>query len=346
MGVLYGREFIALVGDAKSERRLSLKEVHLWAVAAHNERGQMYGMTKADDGGMDGYHPYRYHLTGVVLILVAAGVRDEIKLMAALLHDVFEDTSKTVRDAIEAGIPLRAVALAYACTDGAEGTRYEKKMVALKKLRRIWGSKPIKLADRLHNFGHAIDCADERKERLYIDEHPTFSRMLRSRFCVCATRRLWRQLDWIMTPEGRHVRLGRSGCCANADGSRSRLTLWWHRRSARRRAELRYMQSGRKSRVSQPRPAVWIRKRASSAVERTTTQGTQEGDRLPGAFLRGDTFSPEHHLQCCTVAHGEHLRIQRGRDAGSIPRQCAMHVALGYAHSRGLEHGSRTGSLE
>jgi len=211
------REFLEIVGDARPTCRLTISEVHDLAVRLHRQKNQRYGMTKDHDGGMDGWHEYRHHLTAVLLILRLAGITDECFLAAALMHDVFEDTDFTVRDAIIAGVPIYAVAMAWACTDAAKGTRAEKKAEAYRKINLVYGAVIVKVADRIHNAGHSLESGSVGKFEFYKLEQTSFAEALEATFHAQSQTNLWHHLEWLLfSSEGHHLVYKRSECCENA----------------------------------------------------------------------------------------------------------------------------------
>jgi hypothetical protein len=158
---------------------LSLKETKLWAIAAHGT--QFYGGTKTDDGGMDGNHPFSFHLNKVDDVLIRFGFYTEYGIReGGQLHDVFEDTLKRVRDALAAGIVLYAVMLAWACTDGRGKSRREKKRIAFRKIRSTPDAVIVKYADRIANFEHAVLTGNLRKVLMYLGEMKEFEEALQN----------------------------------------------------------------------------------------------------------------------------------------------------------------------
>lgn len=105
------------------------------ATAAHNEQIDKVGQ------------PYILHPLAVAQLIAADG-HDEATIIAAILHDVFEDTEVTPGEVIGRGIPREAVDLALALTrrDEQQGDEYYEQVIAA-------GPKAIavKRADIRHN---------------------------------------------------------------------------------------------------------------------------------------------------------------------------------------------------
>src|SRR5689334_1627887 len=76
--------------------------------AAHQHQDQRRKGPRAE--------PYVNHLIEVATLLTQAGVSDVEVLMAAVLHDVVEDTDTTIDD-VEARFGPRVAAFVLACSD-------------------------------------------------------------------------------------------------------------------------------------------------------------------------------------------------------------------------------------
>ncbi|XP_034487767.1 guanosine-3',5'-bis(diphosphate) 3'-pyrophosphohydrolase MESH1 [Drosophila innubila] len=97
--------------------------------------------------------PYVNHVINVSTILaVEAGVADEAVLMAALLHDVVEDTDATFGD-VENLFGADVCSLVREVTDDKSLEKQERKRIQIKKASKTTSrAKLIKLADKLDNL--------------------------------------------------------------------------------------------------------------------------------------------------------------------------------------------------
>jgi guanosine-3',5'-bis(diphosphate) 3'-pyrophosphohydrolase len=109
--------------------------------------------------------PYVVHPLEVMQILLRHGVEDETTLVAALLHDVVEDTKVTI-DEVRARYGDRVATAVAAVTKPADAPKGEVKRIARELLR----SGPpaahlVKMADRLSNLRDLdrLSWTDERK---------------------------------------------------------------------------------------------------------------------------------------------------------------------------------------
>ena len=113
--------------------------------------------------------PYILHPTSVACILVELGM-DTQSIVAALLHDVVEDTSHTILD-IEKMFGKEIANLVdgvtklgkipYSSQEEQQAENLRKMLIAMAEDIRVI---IIKLADRLHNM-RTIDCMDAQKRR-------------------------------------------------------------------------------------------------------------------------------------------------------------------------------------
>lgn len=192
---------------------MNLQEVRRWCAAAHGNQG--YGNTSVDDGGMDGYHPYSFHLRKTEQVALRFGFRDISIRKACWGHDVLEDTGKTIGDLLAAGFTPYEVALIWAVTDGDGATRHERKLEAYRKIRQTPGAVIVKLCDRIANLEHAIQAGSERKFKLYKREMREFEAKLRDRSDTRVAA-MWEHLNWLFTAEA-HSRLwGTLRCCRDS----------------------------------------------------------------------------------------------------------------------------------
>lgn len=194
---------------------MNLQSKQEYLAIAHGD--QCYGNTATDDGGMDGYHPYRVHLAETAAVAQRFGVTNPAILIACWGHDVLEDTDTTLEDLLHAGFDPYEVTLMWACTDGDGGTRAERKAEAYSKIRVVPGAVTVKLCDRIANVEHGIKAGYERKYELYRHELPEFERSLRDLQPEDETvQQLWQHLNWLFTEEARETLWATTRCCGNA----------------------------------------------------------------------------------------------------------------------------------
>jgi (p)ppGpp synthase/HD superfamily hydrolase len=138
---------------------LKLDDAIVFAADAH--RGQM----RIIPG-----EPYITHPLRVLSILVRHGVTDEEMLVAAVLHDVVEDTPVTL-DGIRRKFGGRVSDLVAALTKPADRERPDRHEAVLEQLRALPEAGVIKMADRLDNLSELqlTDWTGDRK-RLYAEQ--------------------------------------------------------------------------------------------------------------------------------------------------------------------------------
>lgn len=97
--------------------------------------------------------PYINHPINVSTILsVEAGIKDEAVLMAALLHDVVEDTDATFSD-LEQQFGPDVTSLVREVTDDKSLEKQARKQLQIENAAKTTGrAKLIKLADKLDNL--------------------------------------------------------------------------------------------------------------------------------------------------------------------------------------------------
>lgn len=110
--------------------------------------------------------PYLTHPASVALLLAKAGITDDEVLVAALLHDVVEDTDCSI-EALAAEFPPTVVELVSALTErkrddsGQKRTWQERKTEHLEHIAAAsWKARAIALADKLHNLGSMLTDLD------------------------------------------------------------------------------------------------------------------------------------------------------------------------------------------
>lgn len=97
--------------------------------------------------------PYVNHPINVCTILsVEAGIKDDAVLMAALLHDVVEDTDATFAD-VEQQFGPDVASLVREVTDDKTLEKQERKRLQIENASKTTSrAKLIKLADKLDNL--------------------------------------------------------------------------------------------------------------------------------------------------------------------------------------------------
>ncbi|ALC47149.1 Mesh1 [Drosophila busckii] len=118
--------------------------------------------------------PYVNHVINVSTILaVEAGVQDEAVLMAALLHDVVEDTDATFAD-VEALFGSDVCNLVCQVTDDKSLEKQERKRLQIVNAAKSSSrAKLIKLADKLDNLrdlqiNTPSGWTEERREQYFV----------------------------------------------------------------------------------------------------------------------------------------------------------------------------------
>ena len=134
-----------------------IEKAYNYAKEAHGDQRRVSGI------------PYILHPTSVACILVGLGM-DTDSIIAALLHDVVEDTDKTLEDVTkEFGSDIALLIdgltkiskIAFTNREEQQAESLRKMLIAMSNDIRVI---IIKLADRLHNM-RTIDCMHEQKRR-------------------------------------------------------------------------------------------------------------------------------------------------------------------------------------
>jgi (p)ppGpp synthase/HD superfamily hydrolase len=139
-----------------------LREAYQFATACHGDQLRPTG------------DPYERHLLEAVEVLATgAGVRDRDILVAALLHDVVEDTACTLEQVRERFGPAVAELVDWVTkTDPPSGD--DREAARLAYLRRLASAPPqavlVKLADRLSNVQRLDRHPRPEKRRSYYRE--------------------------------------------------------------------------------------------------------------------------------------------------------------------------------
>lgn len=114
----------------------------------------------------DGSH-YYYHLVDATQDLLNHGVRDEITIIACLLHDLVEDVKWATIGYVEAEYG-EEVAIVVDLVTKKKHVDYKKvgnMYIYLDRIRFNWRASLIKTADRKHNFSTLRHATREKKLR-------------------------------------------------------------------------------------------------------------------------------------------------------------------------------------
>ncbi|MFF4579803.1 HD domain-containing protein [Streptomyces sp. NPDC001373] len=154
------RRQLAVVAPEVSVRRLG--EAVAFAEEAHGDQKRPAG------------EPYVEHLLEVVEVLVSGvGVRDEDLLVAAVLHDVVEDTDRTAKE-VGARFGPRVEAWVGWVTKPEPGADEDPAEVRNRYLQSLRGAPPevllLKLADRYSNVQRLDTHPRPEKRRSYYRE--------------------------------------------------------------------------------------------------------------------------------------------------------------------------------
>ena len=114
--------------------------------------------------------PYVNHLIDVAAILTrVASVTDADILIAALLHDVIEDTEVTAAE-VESQFGPRVRALVTALTDDKSLPKLERKRLQIEHMRTAeHDAKLIKIADHCSNTATLPGCWTKQRRVEYLD---------------------------------------------------------------------------------------------------------------------------------------------------------------------------------
>lgn len=151
-------DLVELINDSDNDFDLLLiQKAYLLARAAHKEQRRVSGV------------PYILHPTSVACILVQIGMDTE-SIVAALLHDVVEDTDveldeikkkfgETVAEIVDGVTKLSKIT--YSNREERQAENLRKMLIAMSNDIRVI---IVKLADRLHNL-RTIDVMKPQKQR-------------------------------------------------------------------------------------------------------------------------------------------------------------------------------------
>ncbi|CAN5665961.1 hypothetical protein BH10CYA1_BH10CYA1_41570 [soil metagenome] len=163
----------------------TIRETRRFAIKAHGT--QKYGPFS-----------YSYHLRAAENVARRFGFTSRLIITAIWLHDVIEDCKLSVSYLVLAGLDPRAVAMAWAVSDGEGATRKERKATTYEKIRTTPGAKIVKLCDRIANVEFSsADLGDPKKFEMYRSEYAEFQRQLRDK-TELELEPLWLHLDSLL----------------------------------------------------------------------------------------------------------------------------------------------------
>ncbi len=143
-----------------------------------------------------GARPYKYHLIEVLSVLIEFGVMDEDLLIAALLHDLVEDTKVTLID-LDAKFGTDVSDIVWRVT-GVGKNREARNEVAYAKIKRSEKALILKLADRIAN----VRAGGPAYVGMYRKEHPRFCEALGNRHMGHnITAVMWLELDSMLSTD-------------------------------------------------------------------------------------------------------------------------------------------------
>lgn len=117
-------------------------------------------------------------------------------LVAAWLHDSFEDTSLT-RTEVEAQFDFEIAELVWRVTDEPGATHKERKPATYRKTRESKAAIILKLADRIANVESSL-ASKNSLLRLYRREQDEFKQALKPMSNSEMTQRMWDHLDQLL----------------------------------------------------------------------------------------------------------------------------------------------------
>ncbi|NCF45596.1 MAG: RelA/SpoT family protein [Proteobacteria bacterium] len=149
---------VANLGYLSDEETSLVRQAHAYATQAHQGQRRRTG------------HPYITHPTAVAQILADMNM-DHQSLMAALLHDVIEDseTSRaTLGELFGASVAeivdgVSKLSKIFASRDEAQAENFQKMAMAMAKDIRVI---MVKMADRLHNMRTIGVMSDSQRKRI------------------------------------------------------------------------------------------------------------------------------------------------------------------------------------
>jgi len=142
-------------------------------------------------------YPYMYHIHCVADNISIMNYSEEIYI-AAILHDILEDTGLSYND-IKKAFNEDIANIVYAVTDEIGHNRKERKEKTYPKIRANWKAVVVKIADRIANVSHSKEYNQE-KYKMYQKEHEIFKENLDYITSVNdpKTKRAWIKLNDLM----------------------------------------------------------------------------------------------------------------------------------------------------
>jgi len=130
-----------------------------FAIAAHGDQKRKDGVT-----------PYMVHPVGVARLVAEAGCTDAAALMAAILHDVVEDTPVTSQE-IEARFGADVSKIVSDLSDDKSLSKAERKRLTIEHAATLrYQSAIVKLADCTYNL-RSLDEAPPKWTEERIEEY-------------------------------------------------------------------------------------------------------------------------------------------------------------------------------
>lgn len=117
------------------------------------------------------YEPYLSHCTSVMGLVASIRIATDDMLCAAVLHDVVEDTNRTIEDITESfGVHISSMVQALTSTPKSFGDRHARKQRDIVILSQVsWNIQTIKVADIIDNV-KTIQVFDPKFAKVYIPE--------------------------------------------------------------------------------------------------------------------------------------------------------------------------------
>lgn len=135
---------------------------------------------EAHKGDTYGEYLYTKHLNDVHNALVLAGVRDELSLIIAWLHDTIEDTAVRYEDIID-HFGKRVADVVYLVTDKRGKNRRERHEATYPLIAENARATVVKWADRTANIMMSQHSKQDRFH-MYQKEHEYFKEILYKKF--------------------------------------------------------------------------------------------------------------------------------------------------------------------
>lgn len=119
---------------------------------------------------------YYYHLVDVAQKLLNFGIRDEVTIVAALLHDYIEDVPGITLQFVEQefGTEVGYIVDLLTKKPGVDYKNPANLQEYLEAISKDMRASLIKTADRMHNFGSLKDASPEKKLRQAIETENYF----------------------------------------------------------------------------------------------------------------------------------------------------------------------------